>query len=130
MEILLIGAWIAVILTLQLVSVTAAERIRIGHGEVLLGAFLVLLALRRHARGVDLLLPFAALAIALLFELFLLPEATRISGSLTSLRPDQLAARKNSLDWFRTSVALLELTRALVLSAMFLLSYRHTVKSR
>ena len=73
--------------------------------------FLVLLALRRSARGFSLLLPFVALAIALLFEILLLPESARIGQSLEMVDASAAAVRRDGLEWLDRWAAILEVVK-------------------
>jgi len=87
LETFLIGAWIAVTLTSWLArrdlgrgSFLVEERFafHVGCAEAIVGSFIALLALRRRAHGLGLLLPFAALTIALAFVLVIHPETARL----------------------------------------------------
>lgn len=76
---LLVGLWLAALLLVHLLGASRGERLLVSHGEVLLALGLVALALRCHARGVQLLLPFLLLFLALALELFILPGAGRLA---------------------------------------------------
>ena len=87
LEAFLIGAWISLTLTAWLArrdlgrgaaALESPFAFHVGCAEALLGSFVVLLALRRRAHGLSLLLPFAALAIALAFVLIIHPETARM----------------------------------------------------
>lgn len=80
-ETLLCGSWITLILLISLLTLPADQRLLLRHTEVLFAAFLTLLALRREARGLSLLLPFAALTLTLFFETVLRPSAAHAPGS-------------------------------------------------
>lgn len=99
-----------------------------GLAEALLGVFLVLLALRRQARGLALLLPFSALALALLDLLLLAPETARIGRALEGLPAGEAAARSHGLSWLLHAGAGRDVLQVLVLFAMFLLLARGALK--
>lgn len=99
-----------------------------GLAEALLGVFLVLLALRRQARGLALLLPFAALALALLDLLLLAPEAALLGRALEGLPASEAAARSHGLSWLLHAGAGRDVAQVLVLFAMFLLLARGALK--
>lgn len=110
LEALLIGAWITLILLARLLDMSASQVAWVRHVEVLFGVFLTLLALRRQSRGMLLLLPFVALTIALMFESFLpVPEPQHGNGSPT---------------WPLTLIALLDLTKILIVFGIFVLNLR------
>ncbi len=96
--------------------------------EALLGVFLVLLALRRQARGLALLLPFSALALALLDLLLLAPETARLGRALEGLSAAEAAARARGLTWLLHAGAGLDVVQVLVLFAMFLLLARKALR--
>ncbi len=102
--------------------VTEIDRLlafRVGLGEAILGAFLVLLALRRHAHGLGLALPFCAFTIALAFAFVLSPDAARLGA----------AARMDALTRVYWIAYALEVLKVLVLFTMFLLVQR-SVRTR
>ena len=114
-EALLIGAWITLILLARLLDLPASQISWVRHVEVLFGAFLTLLTLRRQARGVSLLLPFAALTITLLFESILLtPQPKNGTGGQV---------------WLVNLFALLDLLKVLIVFGIFVLNLRRVGRS-
>lgn len=96
LETLLVGAWLALIVVVpaalvlvnrELIATHADEAARIGNvlrhragvAEGLLGAFVVLLHMRRGARGFALLLPFAAFTLAVVWALVVVPLAAEVA---------------------------------------------------
>lgn len=137
LETFLVGAWIATTLTAWLarrdvLRTFAADRaaalaldgrlaFRAGVAETLIGAFLVLLALRRRAHGPSLLLPVAAFTVALAFLLYLQPEIGRLLA----------AGRSAGASTFLRVAYGLELGKVIVLFLAFVtLTREHAVKRR
>lgn len=137
LETFLAGAWIAMSLTAWLsrrdvlrtfaVERTAALQLdsrlafQVGVAETLIGAFLVLLALRRRAHGASLFLPVVAFTIALAMLLYVQPETGRLLA----------AGRDGGVATLLRVAYALELGKILVLFLAFVsLLRRHSVKPR
>ncbi|MFH0945526.1 MAG: hypothetical protein V2A76_10050 [Planctomycetota bacterium] len=106
-ETLLSGSWITLILLISLLTLPQGERMLLRHAEVLFAAFLTLLALRREARGLSLLLPFAAFTLTLFFETVLRSPAPRSPG------------------WWSAVVTAQDLLKVLLVFGIFLLGMTH-----
>ncbi len=127
---LLVGAWLALSValpaTLALLrrELPAADAARVGQSigervrvaEAAIGTFVVLLHLRRRARGVALVLPFAALTLVLAAALFLAPLAAR-------------AAPSNAA-WIARADLGVTLGQALLLFACFVVAFLRHVHKR
>lgn len=73
-EHLCIGAWLAtIVVTWTIVFADFSQRWKAEGAEVVLGVALVFFALRRHARGLDVLLPFALVTLAFCGFLYVAP---------------------------------------------------------
>jgi len=115
-EVLLIGAWITLVLLARLLHMSPGQITWVRHVEVLLAAFLTLLALRRQARGVALLLPFAALTITLMFESILKPP---LSGN-----------GNGGPAWLLNMIVLFDLLKILIVFWIFVLDVRWLERKR
>lgn len=96
-----------------------------------IASFLFMIAIRRQAKGLSLLLPFVVLTIALAFSLFIEPEISRLVDSLTptDAASDRDLSSRTSL-FFRWAYVL-ELVKVAALFSMFgLLLKRFKVVNR
>ncbi len=114
LESAILGAWIASILMFWIASLShrthpefaldldSALRSRLAAVESSLGALLVVLVLRRGVHGLKLLLPFLALALALIAALWLAPDAATLEHSLLDVRKLASAESASRLGRIRT----------------------------
>lgn len=136
LETFLVGAWVSLTVTAwlarrEVLRTFAADHdaalrfdarlsFQVGLAEALLGAFLVLLVLRRRAHGADLLLPFAAFTLALTFLLYVHPETARLVA----------AGRQDGVSAFLGLAYVLELAKVLVLLLAFVTRFRRPAVKR
>ncbi|MBK6940599.1 MAG: hypothetical protein IPH13_10420 [Planctomycetes bacterium] len=111
-EHLCIGAWLAIIVvTWTIVFADFGQRWKAEGVEVALGVALVFFALRRQARGLDLLLPFALLTLAFCGFYYVAPP---LLGVVKPGSAEKLALAKSvaaALDGAETVVLLLHFVR-------------------
>jgi len=113
MEPLVVGAWVTLVIAAWAFAGNALPRHHTALAETLLGVFLLTLVMRRGARGLALLVPFAALTLAVVSGVVLLPE----------MRDLQLAGLSDRAQLVRSACALVDLGKVVLLYLFFQRSF-------